>query len=179
MAISSLVLISGYLFLAKSASNSCNCCEVKCVLWRLCLFFLPSLSRLSLRLSLTSLLWLGASPGSEISFIVNNFTYYITFVFAQHQIWWSFIFCIIPMSPVPLSVSWWHWWRGWHWCQLCQTWQWWHTPWYWYGREHVMCTITSYNRHRNPQLYHKNSDEEHFSSCNVTGLIYWFAAMLH
>ena len=38
MAISSRVLMSGYLFLANSASNSWSCCEVKCVrcrLWRL------------------------------------------------------------------------------------------------------------------------------------------------
>lgn len=47
MAISSLVLISGYLFLAKVASSSCSCWEVKCVLCRRCLllflsFFPPS-----------------------------------------------------------------------------------------------------------------------------------------
>ena len=45
MAMSSLVLMSGYLFLANKASNSCNCCEVKwvlCLLWRLSLtLFLP------------------------------------------------------------------------------------------------------------------------------------------
>ena len=38
MAISSRVLMSGYLFLANSASNSWSCCEVKwvrCRLWRL------------------------------------------------------------------------------------------------------------------------------------------------
>ena len=32
--ISSLTLMSGYLFRVNSASNSCNCCEVKCVLCR-------------------------------------------------------------------------------------------------------------------------------------------------
>lgn len=32
MAISSLVDMSGYLFLAKFASSSCSCCDVKCVL---------------------------------------------------------------------------------------------------------------------------------------------------
>lgn len=38
IAISSLVLMSGYRFRANVASSSCNCCEVKCVrcrLWRL------------------------------------------------------------------------------------------------------------------------------------------------
>lgn len=45
MAISSRVAMSGYRFLAKVDSSSCNCWEVKCVLCRLCLLFLvPSLS---------------------------------------------------------------------------------------------------------------------------------------
>ena len=41
-----------------------SCCEVKCVRWRRCLFFFPSLSCGSCWLSAASLLWLGASPGS-------------------------------------------------------------------------------------------------------------------
>ena len=74
MAMSSLVLISGYLFLAKSASNSCSCCEVKCVLcllWRLSLtLFLLLLALMSFVSSswLSGLtgLWLGSSEaGSE------------------------------------------------------------------------------------------------------------------
>lgn len=51
MAMSSLVLISGYLFLAKSASNSCSCCEVKCVL---CLLWRLSLTLFLLLLALMS-----------------------------------------------------------------------------------------------------------------------------
>lgn len=48
MAISSLVVMSGYRFLLKVASSSANCCDVKCVLCRLCrLPFLPSLSSVS------------------------------------------------------------------------------------------------------------------------------------
>lgn len=42
MAISSLVDISGYRFLAKVASSSCSCCEVKCVRCLLCLLFFLS-----------------------------------------------------------------------------------------------------------------------------------------
>lgn len=41
MAISSRVLISGYRLRLNVCSNSCSCCDVKCVLWRRCrLFFL-------------------------------------------------------------------------------------------------------------------------------------------
>ena len=88
MAISSRVLMSGYLFLANSASNSWSCCEVKCVrcrLWRLSftlflllllLLFLPLFEFVddltwslvsSSWLSGLSGLWLGSrDPGSEI-----------------------------------------------------------------------------------------------------------------
>jgi hypothetical protein len=88
MAISSRVLMSGYLFLANSASNSWSCCEVKwvrCRLWRLSftlflllllLLFLPLFEFVddltwslvsSSWLSGLSGLWLGSSdPGSEI-----------------------------------------------------------------------------------------------------------------
>ena len=90
MAISSRVLMSGYLFLANSASNSWSCCEVKwvrCRLWRLSftlfllllllLLFLPLLFEFvddltwslvsSSWLSGLSGLWLGSrDPGSEI-----------------------------------------------------------------------------------------------------------------
>ncbi len=41
-AISSLVAKSGYLFLVNVASNSCNCCDVKWVRWRLVRCFLRS-----------------------------------------------------------------------------------------------------------------------------------------
>ena len=88
MAISSRVLMSGYLFLANSASNSWSCCEVKwvrCRLWRLSftlflllllLLFLPLFEFVddltwslvsSSWLSGLSGLWLGSrEPGSEI-----------------------------------------------------------------------------------------------------------------
>ena len=89
MAISSRVLMSGYLFLANSASNSWSCCEVKwvrCRLWRLSftlfllllllLLFLPLFEFVddltwslvsSSWLSGLSGLWLGSrDPGSEI-----------------------------------------------------------------------------------------------------------------
>lgn len=42
IAISSLVDISGYRFLLNVCSNSCNCCDVKCVLCRRCLLFFLS-----------------------------------------------------------------------------------------------------------------------------------------
>lgn len=55
MAISSLVDMSGYRFLEKVCSSSCNCCDVKWVLCRLCLlFFLPSLSSTSVVGSINS-----------------------------------------------------------------------------------------------------------------------------
>ena len=79
IAISSRVLMSGYRFLVKRASNSCNCCEVKwvlCLLWRLSLIvfllllleqFLDLISLVSSSwLSGLSGLWLGSrDPGSE------------------------------------------------------------------------------------------------------------------
>lgn len=86
MAMSSLVLISGYLFLAKSASNSCSCCEVKCVLcllWRLSLtLFLLLLALMSFVSSswLSGLtgLWLGSSEaGSLLIFTVELGTLFV------------------------------------------------------------------------------------------------------
>jgi len=55
MAISSLVLMSGYRFLVNVASSSWSCCEVKCVLCLLCLFvFLLFLMLASLPSSVTT-----------------------------------------------------------------------------------------------------------------------------
>lgn len=42
IAISSRVLMSGYRFRLNVCSNSCNCCDVKWVLWRRCLLFFLS-----------------------------------------------------------------------------------------------------------------------------------------
>lgn len=57
MAISSRVLMSGYRFLAKVASNSCSCWLVKCVRCLRCLlFFLPSFSSLVSAVSTLSVL---------------------------------------------------------------------------------------------------------------------------
>lgn len=60
MAISSLVLMSGYRFLVNVASSSWSCCEVKCVLCLLCLFvFLLFFILVSLTSSATT-----PTPGS-------------------------------------------------------------------------------------------------------------------
>ena len=56
--ISSLVLMSGYLFRVKSASSSCSCADVKCVLCLLCL-----LPFLSLGSNLDSSAWLSGLSG--------------------------------------------------------------------------------------------------------------------
>lgn len=79
IAISSLVLISGYLFLAKVASSSCNCCDVKCVLCLLCrLFFLSFLlSSESLPSTPTTSVFTSASDrlpiGRKKSYLINYF----------------------------------------------------------------------------------------------------------
>ena len=69
IAISSRTLISGYRFLVKRASSSCNCWLVKWVRWRRCLLlflsFFPTFDS-SNWLSGLSGLWLGSSwPGSK------------------------------------------------------------------------------------------------------------------
>ena len=96
MDISSLVDMSGYLFLANKASSSWSCWEVKWVLCLRCLFFLPSLSRLSLWLSDTSLLWLGASPGSGTENSVKTFYQFQSFNVKSH----------VPLLHVWCHLSW-------------------------------------------------------------------------
>ena len=63
MAMSSLVLMSGYLFLAKRASNSCSCCEVKCVLCLLCRLSLTLFLLLLALMSFVSSSWLSGLTG--------------------------------------------------------------------------------------------------------------------
>ena len=85
--ISSRMLISGYRFLVKSASNSCNCWLVKWVRLRRCLLlfllFFPSLDS-SNWLSELSQLWLGNSKWYEwkISFYrIKKNIYFFPFIY--------------------------------------------------------------------------------------------------
>lgn len=116
IAISSLVLMSGYRFLAKVASSSCNCWEVKCVRWRrwrflFCLFF-SSISSPAERAG-SSFIFEPVVGGPGLELPVGDAD-----VGVISAVWWVGCCCC--------------WWSKW-WCEVDDAW--WKEGWEWWWWE--------------------------------------------